>query len=207
MKQSINLIIAMLLLVLTACTASEGIPSENDEAANTSLPPVLNTLPPALSTADSPEPEEESPMSPTIEEPKLTSATNQEDSSEINSGSEAPAASVDLSQVTSKPPENTTPMVMPQPGVADQAEMIAHEASQDLARRLGIDVSEVLISNTDSQEWPDSGLGCPDPNINYLTVITPGYLIKFEAAGENYTYHTDQEGNFVLCGKDGRPVE
>ncbi len=144
-------------------------------------------------------------MPPNNQESDTADDATQPASTDLSSGTSEPAGSVDPSQITSEPPGDESPVVMPQPGVPDLGEKIGHEVSQDLARRLGIDVSEVAIINSEPQEWPDSGLGCPAPGMNYLTVITPGFLINLEADGEIYAYHTDQTGNFVLCGQDGRP--
>ena len=49
--------------------------------------------------------------------------------------------------------------------------------------------------------WPDSSLGCPKPNMNYLQVITPGYRIVLEAQGRSYEYHTDTGKRVVRCEK------
>ncbi len=58
-------------------------------------------------------------------------------------------------------------------------------------------------------EWPDSGLGCAAPNQIVMDVITPGFRIMLEAAGQTYVYHTDRSSRFVLCdnGQPAPPVE
>jgi hypothetical protein len=50
-------------------------------------------------------------------------------------------------------------------------------------------------------EWPDSGLGCPQPGQLYLQVITPGWLIEVQGGGKIFEYHTDGDDRFVLCAE------
>lgn len=112
---------------------------------------------------------------------------------------------VDLSQLTPQPPADTTPRVMPAPGVPDPLVALVQKVSLDLSGRLGIDVSEVEWVSTEEVDWRDSSLGCPEPGVGYLTVMTPGYQITLQAQGQLYDYHTDLKERFVLC-VDGRPA-
>jgi hypothetical protein len=50
-------------------------------------------------------------------------------------------------------------------------------------------------------EWPDSGLGCPQPGQFSLQVITPGWLIEVRGGGKIFEYHTDGDDRFVLCAE------
>jgi hypothetical protein len=115
-------------------------------------------------------------------------------------------AEVNLSDITSEP-NGYPPQEAPKPGVPDDTTAVSHQASQDLATRLGLDVSEITVASAETREWADSSFGCPAPGYAYAQVITSGYQITLEAGGEQYTYHTDLNGNFVLCGEDGQPVE
>ena len=53
-------------------------------------------------------------------------------------------------------------------------------------------------------EWPDSGLGCPQPGQLYLQMITPGWLIEVQGGGKIFEYHTDSDDRFVLCAERRR---
>jgi hypothetical protein len=81
---------------------------------------------------------------------------------------------------------------------------IAELAVRDLALRLDIELNEITVVSIESVEWPNSALGCPLPGVDYAQVITPGYQITLEAAGEVYTYHTNVRQALVLC-LDGEP--
>jgi hypothetical protein len=50
-------------------------------------------------------------------------------------------------------------------------------------------------------EWPDGGLGCPQPGGFYAQVITPGWLIEVRAGGKTLEYHTDSGDHVVLCAE------
>ncbi|MGH2562500.1 MAG: hypothetical protein ACRDJH_25860, partial [Thermomicrobiales bacterium] len=72
-------------------------------------------------------------------------------------------------------------------------------ALADAATQLGVDASAVTVTTIEAREWPDASLGCPKPGEFYAQVVTPGYLIVVEAAGEALEYHGDESGNVVLC--------
>jgi hypothetical protein len=108
---------------------------------------------------------------------------------------------VDLSDITARPPEEEAgePVEMPQPGSPDPAATMANRAVNDLANRRNLDVSEISIVEVEEVEWRSSALGCPQPNVRYLEVVTPGYRILLEAGGETYDYRASRQGALRLC--------
>ncbi len=74
-------------------------------------------------------------------------------------------------------------------------EQAAALVTEDLAARTGA-VPDLL--SAEFVEWPDAGLGNPEPGMAYAEVITPGFKFILEAAGTQYEYHTDTAGNFTL---------
>lgn len=86
------------------------------------------------------------------------------------------------------------------PAVLDpQAQAMADLAKQALAKELGIDASAVTVISATPVEWNDSSLGCAKPGQTYLQVITSGYLLRLEANGRGYEYHTDGRNQVVQC--------
>ncbi|MGD8603756.1 MAG: hypothetical protein PVF49_04200 [Anaerolineales bacterium] len=77
-------------------------------------------------------------------------------------------------------------------------------AVRDLAFRTQQELNDIGVISIESVEWPDSGLGCPMPGVDYAQVLTPGYRITLKADGQLYTYHTNTEQSLVLC-QDGVP--
>ncbi|MCL4263290.1 MAG: hypothetical protein KJ069_08745 [Anaerolineae bacterium] len=185
MKRLIFLI--LFVLFLGACTTGGNAPVTEDEATG-SEEATAGAIEVSPMTTETPKP---TPPDPTAITPP---------------GAVVPVT-VDLSQLT--PPGTavaTTPQVIPAPGIPDPLVALVSQVSQDLAQRLTIDVSQVTLVEAIAVDWSDSSLGCPQPGMSYLMVITPGYQITLVAQGEEYTYHTDQGRYFVLCGADGRPL-
>ena len=77
----------------------------------------------------------------------------------------------------------------------------------DLAKRLGIPVDQITVVHSQAVEWNDSSLGCPQPGMMYLQVITPGFRVVLAAQDQLYNYHTGHRGSFILCGENGLPSE
>jgi hypothetical protein len=82
---------------------------------------------------------------------------------------------------------------------------LVEEAKADLSKMLGISKTSVLLKSAEAVEWPDGSMGCPEPGMNYLTVVTPGYLIKLEAKGQIYQYHAGKESPFY-CENPQEPL-
>ena len=143
----------------------------------------------------------------TVDEPGVDSTPPVE---ETPSSEETPDAvtpvPVDMEDVTEEVDEEE-PSEMPQPGIPDPEAFMTEQVTLALAERLGIDAGEITVESLAAVEWPDASLGCADPDQSYAQVITPGFEITLAAGGDTYTYHTDMQGLFVLCGEDGRPVE
>lgn len=77
-------------------------------------------------------------------------------------------------------------------------------AREDLAARVEIWPERIGIRSTEDVTWPDASLGCPAPGQPYPQVLTPGFRIILEAAGQPYDYRVDRRGRLVLC-RDLRP--
>lgn len=75
-------------------------------------------------------------------------------------------------------------------------------AITDLSKQSGVPPDEIALVSMEAMEWSDSSLGCPQEGFMYAQVVTPGYLIVLEADGQQFEYHTDQEGNSVVLCED-----
>jgi hypothetical protein len=85
-----------------------------------------------------------------------------------------------------------------------QADLV-DQAQEDLLKRLKTAPDSIVLQSIEPVEWPDSSLGCPQPGMNYLMVVTPGYLIKLETGGKIYEYHTDTS-HVVYCENPKPPL-
>ena len=70
-------------------------------------------------------------------------------------------------------------------------------ARTDLARRLGLEESAIVILEALEREWSDACLGLARPGEVCAQTITPGYAVLLLAAGKEYRYRTDLSGNTV----------
>lgn len=77
---------------------------------------------------------------------------------------------------------------------------LAQKATEDLARRLGIDASGVKLVSREMAQWPDASLGNPQPGMVYAQVVTSGYKILLRAGDKTYEYHADLGERVELVG-------
>jgi hypothetical protein len=102
-----------------------------------------------------------------------------------------------------EPTPDRSPTKMPQPDPQTAAPI--DEAKQDLSRRSGLAVGQIHLQSVETVQWRDSSLGCPQPGMHYLMVITPGYLIKLEAGGKVYEYHASGQ-RAIYCDDPQSPL-
>jgi hypothetical protein len=80
-------------------------------------------------------------------------------------------------------------------------------ARADLGERLEVPASEIELLEARHVTWSDSSLGCPQPGMAYMQVLTPGVLIRLGAAGQEYRYHGGARGRPALCrNPEGKPL-
>jgi hypothetical protein len=79
------------------------------------------------------------------------------------------------------------------------SEQILAAAIADLSEQTGTPSDQIKLVSMETVEWSDTSLGCPQEGFMYAQVITPGYLLILEVQGQQYTYHTDQNTNIILC--------
>jgi hypothetical protein len=83
---------------------------------------------------------------------------------------------------------------------------LVEKAKDDLAGRLSVPVSKIDLLEARNVVWSDSSLGCPQPGMLYMQVLTPGYLIRLRAEGRDYEYHAGRSRKVFLCPNPMPPV-
>ncbi|MCC6300874.1 MAG: hypothetical protein IT314_16430 [Anaerolineales bacterium] len=78
-------------------------------------------------------------------------------------------------------------------------EKFVNLVTNDLFRSTGIAPDQIEVVAAQKITWPNSALGCPAPGKVYTQGTVPGYRITIKANGQEYIYHTDLNGGFVLC--------
>lgn len=99
------------------------------------------------------------------------------------------------SQVISVTPVSTPPSG-PVPSVPASLREIA---AADLSARLAIPADQIEVVGFESVVWPDSSLGCPQPGMQYLQVLTEGYRLQLKAGKQVYSYHGGEGRGPFLC--------
>lgn len=82
---------------------------------------------------------------------------------------------------------------------------VVNQAISELAEKLGISSDEINLISAQAVVWSDSSLGCPQPDMNYLMVLTDGYRIVLTVDDEPYYYHANQRGYGLFCENPSPP--
>lgn len=109
---------------------------------------------------------------------------------------------VDLGDITPQTPAAGELIVQPRPGVPDMLQQLIEEATRDLSQQLNVSHEDIVVEEALAVDWTDSSVGCAEPGMGYLTVITPGYWIVLKVAGKAYYYHADTRGHLILCPEE-----
>jgi hypothetical protein len=75
--------------------------------------------------------------------------------------------------------------------------------ARETLRSAGIDPSQLTVTRAEPVTWPDSSLGCSQPGIQYLQVLTPGYRVELRGAQGDYVVHVAGNRSIVCNGKAG----
>ncbi len=126
-----------------------------------------------------------------------------------------PAITVPFTPASSSSPRPTKPLEIPTPTLGPNpnpaaspaqgnlADMARKAVESDMQRKYNLSASDLQFITTDPTEWSDSSLGCPQPGMSYMQVLTPGFqiLVLDKIRNVRYEYHTDTKGRAVSCNK------
>ncbi|MCP4271408.1 MAG: hypothetical protein GY781_05495 [Gammaproteobacteria bacterium] len=71
-------------------------------------------------------------------------------------------------------------------------------AKQTLIKQENVAESTIKHGVIRETQWPDSSLGCAQPESEYLQVIIPGYRVQLFANGTEYMVHVG-DGRGIIC--------
>jgi hypothetical protein len=96
--------------------------------------------------------------------------------------------------------EESAMEVPPVPGTVEPGlEGLIEMAREDLAERLSTMADEIEVLEAKGIVWPDASLGCPVPEMSYKQVPMDGALIRLQAEGKVYEYHSGGGHDPFLC--------
>ena len=84
-------------------------------------------------------------------------------------------------------------------------QQVVNQAISTLAEKLSIEESDVLVLSAQSVTWSDSSLGCPQPDMFYLQVLTDGYRVELSGDNQSSFYHANTRGSGLLCENPSPP--
>lgn len=101
----------------------------------------------------------------------------------------------------------STPEVSDMPTDAPPVKKFVDLAKKDLLSRTQVDAASINLASSEEVLWPNAALGCPEPGKTYAQGRVPGFRIWLEAGGVQYDYHTDWEGQVILCPDPGLDLD
>ncbi len=107
-----------------------------------------------------------------------------------------------LPQPVQPPQGDLTPM-----NPSANLETVIEAAKTDLAQTLSISSEKIVLVEAKEVTWSDASLGCPQPDMLYAQVLTPGTLVKLQYEGTDYEYHGGTRGALTLCKNPLPPIE
>ncbi len=108
-------------------------------------------------------------------------------------------------ETTAAPPHGGTEAMYDDQPIDQGLQPAIRTAITDLAGRLGLDEREIEAISAVRVTWPDSSLGCPQPGMSYMQVLTDGSVIELRAAGLIYRYHSGRSRPPFLCDRPLTP--
>lgn len=74
-----------------------------------------------------------------------------------------------------------------------------NDAIADLSKRLGVAAAEITVLEARPSVWPNKGLGCPHPGVEYPQLQVEGVLIRLRVGDHEYEYHGGGGRGPILC--------
>jgi hypothetical protein len=93
-----------------------------------------------------------------------------------------------------------TPSLPADAGLQD----LIDKAIANLAKRLSVSTADIIVLEATAVVWPDASLGCPQPGMAYIQVPEDGLLIRLQAGGQIYEYHSGGIRDPFLCEKTAK---
>ena len=75
---------------------------------------------------------------------------------------------------------------------------IETSARKLLAEELDIGGRAFILDSSKRVQWSDASLGCPQEGESYAQVITPGYKLIFDLAGDEHIVHANDDGSQLI---------
>lgn len=90
------------------------------------------------------------------------------------------------------------------PALSADEQAMADASLDFVAAAQAAEPEALTVLSVEAVEWPSAALGCPQPDMVYAAVITPGYRIVLETGDARYVVHTDSrpDGEKLICPEE-----
>jgi hypothetical protein len=173
---TVTVVLAAALLAgsLAACTA----------AASASPPPLASPMSPASSAAPASGAPSASPSAAPV---APTSVPAQPAPTDRPHGPLPPRASL---EPTGAPVTGEVPGAV----IGRARDLLAATIGAGPAASATVEIAEAVT-------WPDGSLGCPQPGLFYVQMVTPGYRVVLASEGTRYTFVGSVAGELRACDR------
>lgn len=96
-------------------------------------------------------------------------------------------------------PQATADAARPPPAAMTPAD----RARAAVAARLNVPADDVTVVSSTARDFPDSSLDCPEPDMMYQQVITPGHQVIVEAEGRRFDVRVAGAGARICHRRKG----
>ncbi|WP_026369159.1 hypothetical protein [Kallotenue papyrolyticum] len=103
--------------------------------------------------------------------------------------------------------ESPAPQASPGMNLGEVDPAVVQQVLTALSNQVGVATDRWQVVSAEAVEWPDSSLGCPQPGMMYMQVITPGYRLELSDGTRRYEVHTDRDASNVVLCQDGQPLK
>lgn len=92
------------------------------------------------------------------------------------------------------------------PPVSDVPQSVLDQILDDASDRSGMPQEQLQIVRAEAVTWPDASLGCPEPGVMYIQVLTDGFWVEVSAGDQMLDYRgTGREFRFCPPGQGNPP--
>ncbi|HIE21565.1 MAG TPA: hypothetical protein EYP73_03060 [Acidimicrobiia bacterium] len=102
----------------------------------------------------------------------------------------------------SEPEPTTTSEVQPvttEASYGPELAAVVAQARTDLADRLEVEESAIVVVSAEAVTWADGSLGCPQPGMMYTQALVEGARVVLQVGGRFYDYHAGGGVGPFLC--------
>jgi len=93
-----------------------------------------------------------------------------------------------------------------EPGPGPDSSQQVKDATRDLAGRLGVPASDIVLVRQQAVTWRDGSLGCPKKGMMYTQALVDGTLIVLQVDGKTYPYHSGDGRAPFYCENPREPA-